>query len=92
VVVGVVVTVNRSVPVPEATEGEPRLHVAGLVAPEGPVTAQVIATVPLNPFDGETVIVDVLPVVAPAVRLRFPLLLSRKYFPVRAGIRIAVAE
>ena len=85
------VTVNASVD-PEATEGVARLHVAGLVAPEGPETAQVSPTVPVNPFDGETVIVDVLPVVAPATRLRLPLLLSRKYFPLRAGIRIAVAE
>jgi hypothetical protein len=92
VVVDVVVTVNKSVPDPEATEAEARPHVAGLVAPEGAVTAQVSPTVAENPFDGATVIVDVLPVVAPAVRLRLPLLLSWKYFPARAGIKIAIAE
>ena len=86
------VTVNRSVPDPEATEGEARLHVAGLVAPEGPITAQVSPTAPLNPFDGETVIVDVLPVVAPATRLMLPLLLSRKVLVLPRGITTAVAE
>jgi hypothetical protein len=87
-----VATVNRSVPDPAATEGEARLHVAGLVAPDGPVTAQVSPTAPVNPFEGETVIVDVLPVFAPATRLMLPLLLSRKVLVVLRGITIAVAE
>jgi hypothetical protein len=42
------------------------VQVTGLVAPVGAVvTAQVKATVPVNPFVGVTVIGDVLPVVAP---------------------------
>ena len=73
-----VVTVSTSVPDPEATEAEARLQVAGLMAPDGPETAQVSPTAPLNPFDGETVIVEVLPVVAPAARSILPLLLRRK--------------
>ena len=48
------------------TDGDARLHVAGLVAPDGPLTAQVRPTAPVNPPEGVTVIVDVLPVVAPA--------------------------
>jgi hypothetical protein len=46
------------------------VQVAGLVAPAGPVTAQVKATVALNPLAGTTVITDVFPVVAPATRVR----------------------
>jgi hypothetical protein len=49
------------------------------VAPEGPpLTAQVRPTAPVSPFDGVTDIVEVLPVVAPAVTLMLPLLLSAK--------------
>ena len=85
-------TVNTSVPEPEATEDEARLHVAGLVAPVGLVTAQVIATAPLNPPDGDTVIVDVLSEVAPPASVILPLLLSRKELPLTEGIRTAVTE
>jgi hypothetical protein len=72
VVVDVVAIVTTSVPDPEATDGAARLHVAGLVAPLGlPVTAQVRSTVEVNePLIGATVMVDVLPLVAPAVRER----------------------
>lgn len=52
-----------------------RLHVAGLVALEGVlVTEHVSATVPVNELPGVTVIVDVLPDVAPGVTLMLPLL------------------
>ena len=44
-------------------------HVTGLVAPAGPLTVQVNATSPVKPFDGVTLIVEVFPDVAPAVRL-----------------------
>jgi hypothetical protein len=40
------------------------------------VTAQVKLTLPVNPFDGATVIVAVSPVVAPATKVSAPLLLS----------------
>jgi len=49
---------------------------AGLVAPAGVVvTTQVRSTLPVNPFDGVTVMVAVSPVVAPATKLSAPLLL-----------------
>ena len=66
--VAVVAMVRRSVPVPEASEGVARLHVAGLVAFAGPVMAQVRSTVSLNPPDGVKEMVEVLPVVAPATK------------------------
>lgn len=54
-------------------------HVAGLTAPEGiVVTAHVKLTVPVNPPLGDTLMVDVLPVVAPAATVMFPPLLSAK--------------
>ena len=50
-------------------------QVRGLAAPAGAVvTAQVRFTVLLNPPDGVTVIVDVLPDVAPAFTVIAPLL------------------
>jgi len=78
VVVEVVTTVNTSVPAPPATDEDARLQVAGLVAPLGPATAHVRPTAAVKPFNGATVMVDVLPAVAPAVRLMLPLLLSVK--------------
>ena len=63
------VEVTAAVPVMSGAVGL-RLQVAGLVAPVGPVTAQVRLTVPVKPPDGVAEIVDVLPVVAPATRLR----------------------
>jgi hypothetical protein len=53
----------------------PTLHVAGLLAAVG-VTAQLRSTTPVNPYDGVTVIVPVLPVATPAMKLNAPLLLS----------------
>ena len=52
------------------TEAGLKATVGGLVAPEGPLTAAVRATLPVNPLAGVTVTVEVFPVVAPATRLR----------------------
>lgn len=49
-------------------------QVAGLAAPAGfVVKAQPRATAPVRPPDGVTVLVDVLPVVAPAATVMVPL-------------------
>jgi hypothetical protein len=77
VVATVRVSVNAALPV-MVTEFDVKLHVAGLVAPVGPATAQVRFTAPVNPFDGVAVMVDVLPEVAPAVTLMLPLLVRAK--------------
>jgi hypothetical protein len=59
------------------TEVGERLQVAALVAPDGVlVTAHVSATVPVNEAAGVTVIVAVLPVVAPGATVMLPLLES----------------
>jgi hypothetical protein len=63
------VEVTAAVPVTSGEVGL-RLQVAGLVAPLGPVTAQVRFTVPVNPPDGVTEMTEVLFVVAPGTRLR----------------------
>ena len=48
------------------TVADGMLQVTGLVALAGEVvTAQVSVTEPVNPFDGVTLTVEVLPVVAP---------------------------
>jgi hypothetical protein len=73
VVLEVVVIVSTSVPVPPATVADARAQVAGLVAPAGLDTAQVRATADAKPFAGVTVIVEVLPVVAPAAMVILPL-------------------
>jgi hypothetical protein len=77
VVATVRVSVIAAAPV-MVTEFDMKLHVAGLVAPVGLATTQVRLTAPVNPFDGVAVIVDVLPVVAPAVMLMLPLLVRAK--------------
>jgi hypothetical protein len=73
VVVAVVATVSvevaAAVPVMSAEVGL-SAHVAGLVAPLGPLTEQVRGTLPVNPLDGVTEMTEVLPVVAPAVTVR----------------------
>ena len=60
------------------TEFDMKLHVAGLVAPVGLATTRGQVDRSGNPFDGVAVIVDVLPVVAPAVMLMLPLLVRAK--------------
>jgi hypothetical protein len=77
VVVAVVATVSVVIcaPVPVISTVGPTLHVAGLLAATG-VTAQVKLTLPVNPFDGVTVMVAASPVVAPAANASAPLLLS----------------
>jgi hypothetical protein len=51
------------------------LQVTGLVAPKGPVTAQLRETVPVNPFNAVMLTVEVFPVVAPWRIEMLPLLL-----------------
>src|SRR5271157_348211 len=80
VVVEVVLTVSVAVCAVElliVTEAG-TVHVAGLVAPVGPTTAQVRSTVPVNAPKGVTVMVEVLPVVAPGLTVMLPLLLRKK--------------
>lgn len=61
--------------VPTMVRGEGMAQVGGAPAPAGSAaTAQVRATGPKNPPEGVTVTVAVLPVVAPAWRVRLPLL------------------
>jgi hypothetical protein len=81
VVVAVVVTVTTAVA--EAPlilkEGALTEHVGGAVGlTKAVVTEQLSATVPVNPPEGVTVIVDVFPVVAPAATVIPPLLLRAK--------------
>ena len=60
------------------TEGEVKLQVAGSLAAVG-VMAQVRLTVPVNPLaPGVTVMVEVLPLVAPGLTVMLPLLLREK--------------
>src|ERR1039458_8417159 len=59
------------------TEAGERLHVAGSLAATG-LTAQVRATAPVSPFEGVTVIVELLPVVAPGTTVMLPLLVKAK--------------
>jgi hypothetical protein len=74
VVVAVSVAVSAVVLLIVTDVGE-RLHVTGLVALDGDVvTAHVSATVPENELDGVTVIVEVLPEVAPGLSVMAPLL------------------
>ena len=53
----------------KVSDDEERPHVVGLEAPEGEVTAQVSATVPVNELDGVTVMVEVPDELALNVRL-----------------------
>jgi hypothetical protein len=62
----------------KVSEEEERLQVVGLVAPVGAVTAQVSVTVPVNELPGVTVMVAVLPLVAPGLTVRLPLLVRVK--------------
>ncbi len=75
-------TVNVEVSAPPVmlTEvGDIVPQVTGLVAPAGDVvTAQVSATAPVKPLVGLTDMVDVFPLVAPAVMLMLPLLVKVK--------------
>ena len=66
----VVLTVNVVVcaVVPLMITGTETKHEAGSLAAVG-VTAQLTVTVPVNPFAGVTAMVEVLPVVAPGMRL-----------------------
>jgi hypothetical protein len=73
-VVVVTVSVAFCAVAPEIVTEGVTAHVAGLVGFAGVVvTAQVRATAPVNPFDGVTVIVEVLPAVALASKVMGPL-------------------
>jgi hypothetical protein len=61
-----------------STEVGERLQVAGLAAPVGPLTVQLRSTVPVNELDGVTVMVEVLPEVAPGLTVMLPLLVKVK--------------
>jgi hypothetical protein len=89
-VAAVVKTVNVVVcaPVPViVTELGERLHVAGSLAATG-LIEQVRLTVPVNPFAGVTVMVAVLPVVAPGTILIDELLPPPSIVKVDAGFTV----
>jgi hypothetical protein len=69
----------------KVSELEERLQVAGLEAPVGAVTAQLSVTVPVKVLTGVTVMVAVLPVVAPGLSVMLPLLDSVKLLPFPPG-------
>jgi hypothetical protein len=79
--VDVVVAVNVAVSAAEllsVTDVGDRLHVTGLVAFDSEVvTAQLRSTVPVNELEGVTVIVEVLPEVAPGLLTLIEPLLER---------------
>jgi hypothetical protein len=77
-VVAVSVEVCAVVLLLKVNEVEERLHVAALEAPVGEVTAQDSVTVPVNVLAGVTVMVAVLPVVAPGLTVMLPLLVRVK--------------
>lgn len=83
VVAGVVVTVSvpvaAVVPVMLTGDVEPKLNVGGLVAPVGlDVCAAVRTTLPVKPPLGVTVMVAVLPVIAPGATVIVPPLVRAK--------------
>src|SRR5580698_8066530 len=61
------------------------VHVGALMPPGGLLRRQVSATVPVYAFEGVTVTVEVLPVVAPTVTVMLPLLVRAKVGVVEAG-------
>jgi hypothetical protein len=90
VVAAVVETVSVEVPADApliVTEAGERLHVAGSVAPEGPETLQARATVLANPPDPVTLMVEVLPVVAPGLTVMLPLLVNA-YVPTTGAVTV----
>jgi hypothetical protein len=80
VVVAVSVAVSADVPVMSTDVGE-RLHVAGLLALVGALTEHVRLTVPVNELAGVTVMVEVLPDVAPGLMEMLPPLEREKLVP-----------
>ena len=69
------VSVDDTAAVPVILTGVGMLQVMGLTAPDGAaVTAQLTATLPVNPLVGVTEMVEVFPLVAPGAMLRFGLL------------------
>jgi hypothetical protein len=79
VVVAVSVVVTGVVALVIETEAGETLQVVGLTAPEGALeTVQATFTVPVKEFAGVTVMVAVLPEVAPGATVRLPLLEREK--------------
>ena len=70
------------------TEAGESAQVAESLAAAG-VMAQVRATAPVNPPEGVTLIVEVLPVVAPGLAVMFPLLVRAK---LGGGAAVTVIE
>jgi hypothetical protein len=68
--------VNAAVPVMLTEVGIEQ--VGAVIPPGGFVMVQLRVTAPVNPLEGVTLIVDVLPVVAPGLTAMLPLLLSAK--------------
>jgi hypothetical protein len=81
-VAAVVETVNTSVPEP-LTDEDAREHVAGSLAAAG-LTEQLRLTAPVNPLTAATVIVEVLPVVAPGATVMLPLFFRVKLWAAAA--------
>lgn len=79
--------------VPEMVTGEGMLQVGRLAAPDGlAVTAQLKVTAPVKPFDGVTVMVEVLLELMPASRLMAALFESAKVGTVTVIPIVAVDE
>jgi len=84
------VIVNTSVQGLPETEADAKPHVAGSVAPVGPETEQVRPTAAVKRFPGAMVMVDVLPEVAPGVRLRVLGLADKVKLAEPAAVTVAV--
>ena len=87
----VTVSIEVCVVVPlMVTEAGERLHVAGLLAAVG-LIEQLRLIVPVNPFDGATVIVEVFPVVAPGATVIAGPLTAKVGSPVTVRAMVVVA-
>lgn len=87
----VTITVSVAAVVPAMlTDFEDIAQVAGLDGLLVLVTTQLRLTAPVKPPDGVRVMVEVLPLVAPAVTVMLPLLLSAMDGVDDAGIMVAV--
>ena len=82
--------VNTSVQGLPETEADAKPHVAGSVAPVGPETEQVRPTAAVKRFPGAMVMVDVLPEVAPGLRLRVLGLADKVKLAEPAAVTVAV--
>lgn len=93
VVVEFAVSVAVCTPAPVMPTDDGMLQVTGLVAFVGAVvTEQLKATVPVKPLEGVTVIVDVLPVVAPWSTVMAPLFEAEKVGGAIAYVSLSTAD